>query len=157
MPSTGRLRDRRLMKGDVLVTAQQSLGLKSGWPATETLDLFRLRSTAAMNFPVKHHFSPAFSLQPWTGSDGLLFEIRRINGRVAASRKHPNVLREEPLSDRGRTGGSRAASRSDFHEAVRHCRRSGSLKKIMSGDKRHRDCLRDDARRREFPAWLVVQ
>ena len=44
-----------------------------------------------MNFPVKHHFSPAFSLQPWTGSDGLLCEIRRINGRVAASRKHPNA------------------------------------------------------------------
>jgi hypothetical protein len=35
-----------------------------------------------MNCPVKHHFNPAFSLQPWTGSDGLLCEMRRINGRV---------------------------------------------------------------------------
>jgi hypothetical protein len=44
-----------------------------------------------MNRPVKHHFNPAFSLQPWTGSDGLLCEMRRINGRVSARRKHPNA------------------------------------------------------------------
>src|SRR5262249_2548029 len=39
----------------------------------------------------KHHFNPAFSLQPWTGSDGLLCEMRRINGRVSARRKHRNA------------------------------------------------------------------
>ena len=44
-----------------------------------------------MNRPVKHHFNPAFSLQPWTGSDGLLCEMRRVNGRVSALRKHPNA------------------------------------------------------------------
>jgi hypothetical protein len=43
------------------------------------------------NLPVKHHFNPAFSLQPWTGNDGLLCEMRRINGRVTACRKHPNA------------------------------------------------------------------
>ena len=41
-----------------------------------------------MNFPVKHHFSPAFSLQPWTGSDGLLCEIRAASTRTRlASRR----------------------------------------------------------------------
>lgn len=44
-----------------------------------------------MNLPVKHHFNPAFSLQPWTGSDGLLCEMRRINRCVSARRKHPNT------------------------------------------------------------------
>src|SRR5262249_13438901 len=39
----------------------------------------------------KHHFNPAFSLQPWTGSDGLLCEMRRINVRVSARRKHRNA------------------------------------------------------------------
>jgi hypothetical protein len=40
---------------------------------------------------VKHHFNPAFSLQPWTGSDDRLCEMRRINGRVSAVRRHPNA------------------------------------------------------------------
>jgi hypothetical protein len=34
---------------------------------------------------VKHHFNPAFSLQPWTGSDCLLCEMRRANGRCRRS------------------------------------------------------------------------
>src|SRR3954466_5126633 len=54
-----------------------------------------------MNSPVKHHFSPAFSLQPWARSDGLLCEIRRINGRVVASRKHPNATGSLRLVYRG--------------------------------------------------------
>jgi hypothetical protein len=81
-----------------------------------------------MNFPVKHHFSPAFSLQPWTGSDGLLCEIRRINGRVVASRKHPNATGFE--KNLYRTEGVPADQEQhlevNFHEAVRHRRRPGS-------------------------------
>jgi hypothetical protein len=45
---------------------------------------------SSKNIPVKHHFNPAFSLQPWTGSDGRICEMRRINGRVSACRRHPN-------------------------------------------------------------------
>ena len=40
---------------------------------------------------MKHHFNPAFSLQPWTGSDRLLCEMRCIDGHVSARRKHPNA------------------------------------------------------------------
>jgi Protein of unknown function (DUF4238) len=46
---------------------------------------------SSKNIPVKHHFNPAFSLQPWAGSDGRLCEMRRINGRVSACRRHPNA------------------------------------------------------------------
>jgi hypothetical protein len=43
------------------------------------------------NSPTKHHFSPAFSLQPWTGADGLVCQMRMINGTVAPLRVHPNA------------------------------------------------------------------
>jgi hypothetical protein len=44
-----------------------------------------------MNAPAKHHFVPAFSLKPWQGQDGLVCEIRRIEGQIISKRKHPNA------------------------------------------------------------------
>jgi uncharacterized protein DUF4238 len=88
-----------------------------------------------MNSPVKHHFSPAFSLQPWTRNDGLLCEIRRINGRVVASRKHPNATGFE--KNLYRTEGVPADQEQDLE--VNFMRpldtaADRALKKIMSGD-----------------------
>jgi hypothetical protein len=40
---------------------------------------------------VKHHFNPAFSLKPWAGTDGLVCQMRFINGRVVHRRFHPNA------------------------------------------------------------------
>jgi hypothetical protein len=88
-----------------------------------------------MNLPVKHHFNPAFSLQPWTGSDGLLCEMRRINGRVVACRKHPNATGFE--RNLYRTEGVPAGQ--EQHLEVNFMRpldtaADRALKKIMSGD-----------------------
>jgi hypothetical protein len=44
-----------------------------------------------MNSPAKHHFNPAFSLKPWTVTDGQLCEMKRINGKVVPRRTHPNA------------------------------------------------------------------
>jgi hypothetical protein len=44
-----------------------------------------------MNSPAKHHFNPAFSLKPWAGTDEQLCEMKRINGKVVAHRRHPNA------------------------------------------------------------------
>ena len=88
-----------------------------------------------MNLPVKHHFNPAFSLQPWTGSDSLLCEMRRINGRVVACRKHPNATGFE--RNLYRTEGVPAGQ--EQHLEVNFMRpldtaADRALKKIMSGD-----------------------
>lgn len=42
--------------------------------------------------PERHHFIPAFAQQPWaTRNDGLVCEMRLINGRVVRKRVHPNA------------------------------------------------------------------
>ena len=35
-----------------------------------------------MNDPSKHHFNPAFSLEPWAGADGRVCQMRRVNGII---------------------------------------------------------------------------
>ena len=82
-----------------------------------------------MNLPVKHHFNPAFSLQAWTGSDSLLCEMRRINGRVVACRKHPNATGFE----RGVPAGQEQHLEVNFMRPL-DTAADRALKKIMSGD-----------------------
>ena len=87
-----------------------------------------------MNSPVKHDFSPAFSSQPWTRSDGLLCEIRRINGRVVASRKHrTHWLREEPYRTEGVPADQEQHLEVNFMRPL-DTAADRALKKIMSGD-----------------------
>lgn len=44
-----------------------------------------------MESPSKHHFSPAFSLKPWTGRDGNVCQMRKIGAKVVPRRVHPNA------------------------------------------------------------------
>jgi hypothetical protein len=85
---------------------------------------------------VKHHFNPAFSLQPWTDSDSLLCEMRRINGRVVARRKHPNATGFE--NDLYRTDG--VSVDQEQHLEVNFMKPLDTaadlaLKRIMRGDR----------------------
>jgi Protein of unknown function (DUF4238) len=43
-----------------------------------------------MSLPRKHHYNPQFALRRWVGSDGMLCEMRRINGVVTPRRRHPS-------------------------------------------------------------------
>jgi Protein of unknown function (DUF4238) len=42
-----------------------------------------------MDLPRKHHYKPVFFLNRWTGRDGLVCEMRLINGKVLPKRKYP--------------------------------------------------------------------
>lgn len=63
---------------------------------------------------MKHHFIPAFSLRPWAGSDGLVCQMRLINGRVVGGRTHPNATGLE--RDLYKTDGLTAAEEHHLEE-----------------------------------------
>ncbi len=42
-----------------------------------------------MDLPRKHHYNPQFALRRWVGSDGMLCEMRQVNGVVTPRRRHP--------------------------------------------------------------------
>ena len=44
-----------------------------------------------MSIPSDHHFNPAFSIQPWAGTDDRVCQMRLIGGRVVRNRKHPTA------------------------------------------------------------------
>jgi uncharacterized protein DUF4238 len=43
-----------------------------------------------MELPRKHHYKPVFFLSRWAGEDGMLCEMKLINGKLVAKRRHPN-------------------------------------------------------------------
>lgn len=63
---------------------------------------------------MKHHFIPAFSLRPWAGPDGLVCQMRLINGRVVDGRIHPNATGLE--RDLYKTDGVTAAEEHHLEE-----------------------------------------
>jgi hypothetical protein len=44
---------------------------------------------ANMDLPRNHHYNPQFALRRWVGSDGMLCEMRLVNGVVTPRRRHP--------------------------------------------------------------------
>jgi len=44
---------------------------------------------ANMDLPRIHHYNPQFALRRWVGSDGMLCEMRQVNGVVTPRRRHP--------------------------------------------------------------------
>ena len=44
-----------------------------------------------MNLPRKHHYKPVFFLKQWTGKDQKLCEMKLVNGKVVAHRRHPKA------------------------------------------------------------------
>lgn len=88
-----------------------------------------------MNAPVKHHFSPAFSLKPWAGAHELVSEMRLIQGRVAVKRAHPNATGF--AKNLYRTDGVPPEQEQHVEEKVMKPLDTAAdlaLKKILSGD-----------------------
>jgi hypothetical protein len=45
--------------------------------------------STTMDLPRKHHYKPVFFLSRWAGKDERLCEMKLVNGKVVAKRRHP--------------------------------------------------------------------
>lgn len=91
-------------------------------------------SATSHDLPRKHHFKPAFFLSQWAGRDGQVCEMRYINGKVVAKRKHPRNT--GCLKDLYRTNGVPEANSQDLEVKFMtplDTKAATALRKLLTG------------------------